>query len=137
MASKTRSWRQNPGIYDGACYRFLPSSARDHPLFKNRERLSRVVQISSPLSTSDLPFLPLAVRWLETSKRSNAMLVMCNTDRSTCPSSALLIPLRKLFYISTLSGSHDAVWRSSSAAAAQRTYCGASLRSLPKTGAHY
>jgi len=42
------------GIYEGARYRFLPSSPKDRLVFKARDRLSRYVQISSPLSTSDL-----------------------------------------------------------------------------------
>jgi glycosyltransferase involved in cell wall biosynthesis len=44
------------GVYDGACYRFFPSSAADRLLFRARERLSRLVQISSPISSSDLLF---------------------------------------------------------------------------------
>jgi len=44
------------GIYEGAHYRFFPSSAKDRLLLKARERLSRLVQISSPISTSDLLF---------------------------------------------------------------------------------
>jgi hypothetical protein len=34
------------GIYEGARYRFFPSSAKDRLLFRGRERLSRLVQIS-------------------------------------------------------------------------------------------
>src|SRR5437899_3554014 len=44
------------GIYEGARYRFFPSSAKDRLLFKARDHLSRLVQISSPISTSDLLF---------------------------------------------------------------------------------
>ena len=43
-------------VYEGARYRFFPSSAKDRLFFKNRERLSRLVQISSPISTSELLF---------------------------------------------------------------------------------
>ena len=42
------------GIYEGARYRFFPSSAKDRLLLKARERLSRLVQISSPISSSEL-----------------------------------------------------------------------------------
>jgi glycosyltransferase involved in cell wall biosynthesis len=44
------------GIYEGARYRFFPSSAKDRMLVKARERLSRLVQLSSPISSSDLLF---------------------------------------------------------------------------------
>jgi glycosyltransferase involved in cell wall biosynthesis len=44
------------GIYEGARYRFFPSSAKDRLLLKTRDRLSRFVQISTPLSTSNLLF---------------------------------------------------------------------------------
>jgi glycosyltransferase involved in cell wall biosynthesis len=44
------------GIYEGAHYRFFPSSAKDRLLLKARERLSHLVQISSPISSSDLLF---------------------------------------------------------------------------------
>jgi glycosyltransferase involved in cell wall biosynthesis len=44
------------GIYEGACYRFFPSSTTDSLLLKARDHLSRLVQIASPLSTSDLLF---------------------------------------------------------------------------------
>ena len=44
------------GIYEGARYRFLPSSAKDRRLYRARERLSRLVQISSPMSSSSLLF---------------------------------------------------------------------------------
>jgi glycosyltransferase involved in cell wall biosynthesis len=42
------------GIYEGADYRFFPSSAKDRLVFRARERLSRLVQIWSPMSSSDL-----------------------------------------------------------------------------------
>jgi glycosyltransferase involved in cell wall biosynthesis len=42
------------GIYEGARYRFFPSSAKDRLVFKTRDRLSRLVQISSPMSSSNL-----------------------------------------------------------------------------------
>jgi glycosyltransferase involved in cell wall biosynthesis len=45
-----------PGVYEGARYRFFGSSAKDRLLFKGRQRLSRLVQISSPISSSDLLF---------------------------------------------------------------------------------
>ena len=44
------------GTYAGAHYRFFPSSARDRFLFGARDRLSRLVQISSPISSSNLLF---------------------------------------------------------------------------------
>src|SRR6516162_698618 len=44
------------GIYEGAHYRFFPSSAKDRMLLKARERLSRLVQIATPISTSELLF---------------------------------------------------------------------------------
>jgi hypothetical protein len=44
------------GIYEGARYRFFPSSARDRLILKSRDRLSRLVQISSPMSSSSLLF---------------------------------------------------------------------------------
>jgi glycosyltransferase involved in cell wall biosynthesis len=44
------------GIYEGARYRFFSSSWNDRLLFKARDRLSRLVQISSPISSSDLLF---------------------------------------------------------------------------------
>jgi glycosyltransferase involved in cell wall biosynthesis len=44
------------GIYEGARYRFFPSSAKDRLLIKARDRLSRLVQLSSPISSSDLLF---------------------------------------------------------------------------------
>jgi glycosyltransferase involved in cell wall biosynthesis len=42
------------GMYEGARYRFFPSSARDRLLFRARDRLSRLVQIWSPMSSSNL-----------------------------------------------------------------------------------
>jgi glycosyltransferase involved in cell wall biosynthesis len=44
------------GIYKGARYRFLRSSVKDRLLFRARERLSHLVQIPSPISSSDLLF---------------------------------------------------------------------------------
>ena len=44
------------GIYEGARYRFFPSSAKDRFAFGARERLSRLIQISLPISTSNLLF---------------------------------------------------------------------------------
>lgn len=44
------------GIYEGAHYRFFPASRKDRLLFKARDRLSRFVQIRTPVSTSDLLF---------------------------------------------------------------------------------
>src|SRR5438874_6691437 len=42
------------GIYEGARFKFIPSSATDRLLFKTRDRLSRLVQISPPMSSSSL-----------------------------------------------------------------------------------
>jgi glycosyltransferase involved in cell wall biosynthesis len=44
------------GIYEGARYRFFRSSAKDRLLLRTRDRLSRLVQIATPISTSDLLF---------------------------------------------------------------------------------
>ncbi len=44
------------GIYEGADYRFFPSSARDRLFVDVRQRVSRLIRISSPFSTSDLLF---------------------------------------------------------------------------------
>jgi glycosyltransferase involved in cell wall biosynthesis len=44
------------GVYDGASYRFFPSSAKDRLIFNARDRLSRLVQFTSPMSSSDLLF---------------------------------------------------------------------------------
>jgi glycosyltransferase involved in cell wall biosynthesis len=42
------------GIYEGARYCFFPASPKDRLIFKARDRLSRFVQIATPISTSDL-----------------------------------------------------------------------------------
>ena len=42
------------GTYEGVRYRFFPPRAKDRLLFRARDRLSRLVQISSPLSSSNL-----------------------------------------------------------------------------------
>jgi glycosyltransferase involved in cell wall biosynthesis len=44
------------GFYQGARYRFFPSSFKDRLLFRGRETLSSVVQLSSPISSSNLLF---------------------------------------------------------------------------------
>ncbi len=44
------------GIYEGAHYRFFRSSAKDRLVLRTRDRLSRLVQIATPISTSDLLF---------------------------------------------------------------------------------
>jgi len=44
------------GIYEGAHYRFFPSSAKDRFAIGARECLSPLIQISSPISTSNLLF---------------------------------------------------------------------------------
>jgi glycosyltransferase involved in cell wall biosynthesis len=44
------------GIYEGARYRFFRSSVKDRLLLTARDRLSRLVQIAAPVSTSDLLF---------------------------------------------------------------------------------
>ena len=44
------------GIYEGAYYRFFRSSAKDRLVLRTRDRLSRLVQIATPISTSDLLF---------------------------------------------------------------------------------
>jgi len=42
------------GVYEGARYRFFPSTAKDQLIFKTRDRVSRLVQFSSPMSSSGL-----------------------------------------------------------------------------------
>ena len=44
------------GVYEGARYRFLPSTMIDRMLYQGRQNLSFFVQISSPISTSNLLF---------------------------------------------------------------------------------
>jgi glycosyltransferase involved in cell wall biosynthesis len=58
LESKQRGAKS--GVYGGARYRFYPSTVKDRLLFRGRELLSGFVEISSPMSSSNLLFRSFA-----------------------------------------------------------------------------
>src|SRR5882762_6507001 len=123
MALKTSKEGRNPEFTKGLTIGFFDLPRRIGWSFGHG-----IVSLGSCRSLRRYPrriycFLPLAVGWRGTLKESNAMSFTCNTARSTCLSSGLLIPGLRLFCTSTPNGFLKAIYLSSSAAFAHWTCC--------------
>src|SRR3984893_17350797 len=111
------------GIYEGARYRFFRSSVKDRLLLTARDRLSRLMQIGTPVSTSDLLFPSFGRQVARDLERQYCDVIHVQHCSQYVPSSGLLIVTPKLFCTFTPNGFLKAICLSSSVAFAHWTCC--------------